>query len=88
MDAVADAMLGELAPAAGYDDDVAMVIYRHELVPLRIESEASADNLAGVRRRLAGWLRAAVFGGIARDITSAIRRCRILHDDGVLRPRL
>src|SRR5581483_4466595 len=44
LDAVADAVLGELAPAAGYDDDVAMVIYRHELVPLRILSEASADK--------------------------------------------
>jgi PAS domain S-box-containing protein len=59
LDAVADAVLGELAPAAGYDDDVAMVIYRHELVPLRIESDATADKLAGIRRRLAGWLRAA-----------------------------
>ena len=29
LDAVADAILRELAPAAGYDDDVAMVIYRH-----------------------------------------------------------
>jgi anti-sigma regulatory factor (Ser/Thr protein kinase) len=72
-DAVADAMLGELAPAAGYDDDVAMVIYRHELVPLRIESEASADNLAGIRRRLAGWLRAAdVPDELAADIVLVI----------------
>ena len=72
-DAVADAMLGELAPATGYDDDVAMVIYRHELVPLRIESEASADNLAGVRRRLAGWLRAAdVPDELAADIVLVI----------------
>ena len=72
-DAVADAMLGELAPADGYDDDVAMVIYRHELVPLRIESEANADNLAGVRRRLAGWLRAAdVPDELAADIVLVI----------------
>ena len=72
-DSVADAMLGELAPAAGYDDDVAMVIYRHELVPLRIESEANADNLAGVRRRLAGWLRAAdVPDELAADIVLVI----------------
>jgi PAS domain S-box-containing protein len=72
-DAVADAMLVELAPAAGYDDDVAMVIYRHELAPLRIESEASADNLADVRRRLAGWLRAAdVPDELAADIVLVI----------------
>ena len=44
LDAVADAMLRELAPAAGYDDDVAMVIYRHQPAPLRIESDAIADN--------------------------------------------
>ena len=60
-------------PAAGYDDDVAMVIYRHELAPLRIESEASADNLAGIRRRLSGWLRAAdVPDELAADIVLVI----------------
>jgi PAS domain S-box-containing protein len=73
LDAVADAILGELAPAAGYDDDVAMVIYRHELVPLRIESEASADSLAGIRRRLTGWLQAAdVPDELAADIVLVI----------------
>ncbi|BBZ41969.1 SpoIIE family protein phosphatase [Mycobacterium conspicuum] len=73
LDAVADAMLGELAPAAGYDDDVAMVIYRHELVPLRIESEASADKLSGIRRRLSRWLRAAdVPDELAADIVLVI----------------
>ncbi len=73
LDAVADAVLGELAPAAGYDDDVAMVIYRHELVPLRIASEASADKLAGIRRRLSGWLRAAdVPDELAADIVLVI----------------
>jgi PAS domain S-box-containing protein len=73
LDAVADAMLGELAPAEGYDDDVAMVIYRHELVPLRIESEAGADKLAGIRRRLSSWLRAAdVPDELAADIVLVI----------------
>jgi PAS domain S-box-containing protein len=59
LDAVADAMLRELAPAAGYDDDVAMVIYRHQQAPLRIESDATADQLASIRHRLSEWLRAA-----------------------------
>jgi anti-sigma regulatory factor (Ser/Thr protein kinase) len=73
LDAVADAVLGELAPAAGYDDDVAMVIYRHELVPLRIETDATADQLAGIRRRLAGWLRAAdVPDELAADIVLVV----------------
>ncbi len=59
LDAVADALLRELAPAAGYDDDVAMVIYRHQQTPLRIESAATAEQLIGIRHRLAEWLRVA-----------------------------
>jgi anti-sigma regulatory factor (Ser/Thr protein kinase) len=59
LDAVADAVLYELAPPAGYDDDVAMVIYRHQSAPLRIESDATADQLAGIRHRLSRWLRGA-----------------------------
>ncbi len=57
--AVADAVLEQLAPAGGYDDDVAMVVYRHRLAPLRIETEATAENLAPIRRALTAWLRAA-----------------------------
>jgi PAS domain S-box-containing protein len=73
LDAVADAVLRELAPAAGYDDDVAMVIYRHELAPLRIESDATADKLASIRRRLTGWLRAAdVPDELAADIVLVV----------------
>ncbi len=59
LDAVADAVLRELSPAAGYDDDVAMVIYRHQQAPLMIETHAIADELASTRHRLADWLRAA-----------------------------
>jgi len=59
VDAVADAVLRELAPEAGYDDDVAMVIYRHQQAPLRIETPATADRLAGIRSRLSEWLKAA-----------------------------
>jgi anti-sigma regulatory factor (Ser/Thr protein kinase) len=73
MDAVAEAMLRELAPAAGYDDDVAMVIYRHQPAPLRIESEATADQLVNLRRRLAAWLRAAdVSNALAADIVLVV----------------
>ncbi len=59
LDDVTEALLRELAPPAGYDDDVAMVIYRHQSAPLRIESPATADQLAGIRHRLGGWLRGA-----------------------------
>lgn len=63
LDTVADEMLRELAPAGGYDDDVAMVIYRHHQTPLRIESDATADQLVRIRHRLADWLRAAHITG-------------------------
>lgn len=59
IDAVADAVLDHLAPAGGYDDDVAMVVYRHPLAPLRIETEATAAHLAPIRRALTSWLRTA-----------------------------
>ncbi|OBJ48255.1 SpoIIE family protein phosphatase [Mycobacterium asiaticum] len=59
VDAVADTVLEQLAPAAGYDDDVAMVVYRHELAPLRIQTHAVPEELAPIRRRLTSWLRAA-----------------------------
>ncbi|MBV9513689.1 MAG: SpoIIE family protein phosphatase, partial [Mycobacteriaceae bacterium] len=58
VDAVAEMMLRELAPASGYDDDVALVVCRPPLVPLRIEEDAVADRLAVVRHRLTAWLRA------------------------------
>ncbi|OBI38627.1 SpoIIE family protein phosphatase [Mycobacterium sp. E2238] len=73
LDSVADTVLSELAPAAGYDDDVAMVIYRHQQSPLRIEAEASAGRLVGIRHRLAEWLRTAdVPGELAADIVLVI----------------
>ena len=50
-----------------------MVIYRHELAPLRIESDAIAEQLADVRRRLASWLRAAdVPDELAADIVLVV----------------
>ncbi|HUH70769.1 MAG TPA: SpoIIE family protein phosphatase [Mycobacterium sp.] len=73
MDAVVDAILRELAPAGGYDDDVAMVIYRHQQAPLRIESGATAEQLANIRHRLAGWLRAAnIPDALAADIVLVV----------------
>lgn len=64
LDTVADVVLRELSPAAGYDDDVAMVIYRHQHTPLRIETGATADQLVLIRHRLADWLHA---GGVTED---------------------
>jgi PAS domain S-box-containing protein len=57
VDAVADALLEELAPAAGYDDDVAIVLYRHRSCGLDLEIEAIPTRLTDVRQHLTAWLR-------------------------------
>ncbi|OMC45902.1 SpoIIE family protein phosphatase [Mycobacterium sp. IS-1264] len=73
LDGVADAVLRELAPASGYDDDVAMVIYRHQPKRFRIESDAAADNLVNIRHRLAVWLQSVgVANGLAADIVLVV----------------
>jgi PAS domain S-box-containing protein len=59
VDTVADAMLDRLAPAGGYDDDVAIVLYRHPGQALVIEIEAIPARLSDVRRQLGDWLRSA-----------------------------
>ncbi len=59
VDAVADAVLSEMAPPTGYDDDIAIVVYRQPYAPLTIEKPAAADQLSDIRHRLAAWLRAA-----------------------------
>jgi PAS domain S-box-containing protein len=56
---IADALLRELAPPEGYDDDVAIVIHRRPPPPLDIEVPATADQLGEVRGQLSEWLRAA-----------------------------
>jgi anti-sigma regulatory factor (Ser/Thr protein kinase) len=63
-EAVADTVLRVLAPPEGYDDDVAIVVYRDVTAPFRIELPANAERLSEVRHRLSAWLRAA---GVADD---------------------
>ena len=53
---IADAVLGELAPPSGYDDDVAIVVYRRPAAPLQIEVTAQPDRLSDIRAQLAVWL--------------------------------
>lgn len=53
---VADAILGKLAPDHGFDDDVAIVLYRHAQPSLVIDDEATAPRLTDIRHRLAAWL--------------------------------
>jgi PAS domain S-box-containing protein len=73
VDVAADAMLGELAPALGYDDDVAIVLYRHPGRALVIEIEAIPARLSDVRRQLGDWLRStSVPDSLAEDIVLVV----------------
>jgi anti-sigma regulatory factor (Ser/Thr protein kinase) len=54
---VADAVLDRLSPNDGYDDDVAIVLYRRAKSELAVESDATAHRLSDIRHRLAAWLR-------------------------------
>ncbi|WP_328400280.1 SpoIIE family protein phosphatase [Nocardia sp. NBC_00403] len=69
---VADAVLSRLRPAAGYDDDVAMVVYRQPPAPLRLDVPANPDQLSAMRRSLKAWLAAAaVPHDLASDLIAA-----------------
>ncbi|WP_290051957.1 SpoIIE family protein phosphatase [Amycolatopsis solani] len=54
-DELADKLMTGLAPAAGYEDDVAVLLYRQP-GPLDIGFPADAGQLAPTRRALRGWL--------------------------------
>lgn len=70
---VADAMLGSQTPPGGFDDDVAIVVYRRPPTALRLELVATPDKLADIRARLADWLRAvSIPGELAADITLVV----------------
>lgn len=56
VDAVADVVVRAMAPADGYDDDVAIVVYRCPPAPLCIETDAALDRLRDLRHRLSAWL--------------------------------
>ncbi|MBF6257346.1 SpoIIE family protein phosphatase [Nocardia farcinica] len=69
---VADAVLRELSPAAGYDDDVAMVVYRQPPAPLHLRVPAEATRLSALRRTLQAWFSAAaVPHDLAADLVAA-----------------
>jgi PAS domain S-box-containing protein len=73
VDTVADLMLDKLAPTLGYDDDVAIVLYRHPGCALVIEIEAIPARLTDVRHRLADWLRSTgVPESLAADIVLVV----------------
>jgi len=73
VDAVADAVLSEMAPPGGYDDDIAIVVYRRPYAPLAIEKVVTADQLTDIRHQLAAWMRvAAIPDDRVADIVLAV----------------
>ncbi|MGW0120826.1 SpoIIE family protein phosphatase [Streptomyces sp. NPDC003327] len=55
LDVLAGDLMTRLAPADGYDDDVALLLCRHP-APLDVTFPAASEQLATVRRALRGWL--------------------------------
>ncbi|GGR42606.1 histidine kinase [Streptomyces cinereoruber] len=55
IDELATDVMSRLAPADGYDDDVALLLYRHP-APLEMSFPAESGQLAPVRKALRGWL--------------------------------
>ncbi|MFD6798000.1 SpoIIE family protein phosphatase [Streptomyces cyaneofuscatus] len=55
VDDLASAVMSRLAPDGGYDDDVALLLYRHP-APLEMSFPAESGQLAPVRKALRGWL--------------------------------
>ncbi|WIX92678.1 SpoIIE family protein phosphatase [Amycolatopsis sp. DG1A-15b] len=75
-----DAELGELAaalmdrlrPAEGYEDDVALLLYRRSVPALDFEFAAHPDHLASTRQWLRAWLEnAALEPDLAQDVLVA-----------------
>jgi PAS domain S-box-containing protein len=58
LDDLADEIMTRLTPSYGYQDDVALMLYRQP-APLEIEFVADAGELAGTRNALRTWLTSA-----------------------------
>nr|WP_242514104.1 SpoIIE family protein phosphatase [Streptomyces leeuwenhoekii] len=55
VDDLATEVMTRLAPVGGYDDDVALLLYRHP-APLEMAFRAESSQLAHVRQTLRSWL--------------------------------
>ena len=55
LDDLADQIMSRLAPSDGYQDDVALLLYRHP-APLQLEFPAHVSQLAPTRAALRTWL--------------------------------
>lgn len=71
LDELADQVMTGLAPSGGYQDDVAVLMYRHP-APLELEFPADASHLAPTRAALRSWLtRVRVEPELAMDVLVA-----------------
>jgi anti-sigma regulatory factor (Ser/Thr protein kinase) len=52
---VADRLMTRMAPAGGYEDDIALLLYRYP-GPLELKFQAATDQLAPARAALRDWL--------------------------------
>ncbi|RLK62006.1 SpoIIE family protein phosphatase [Actinokineospora cianjurensis] len=72
LDLLADQVMTRLAPDGGYDDDVAILLYRHP-APLDLTFPAEAVRLAPARHALRDWLiRFAVPVAVIDDVLVAV----------------
>jgi anti-sigma regulatory factor (Ser/Thr protein kinase) len=72
-DYVADQLMNDLVPAAGFDDDVALLLYRHPPASLQLRSPARPANLAVIRDHLRRWLpAAAIDDNAAQEVLLAV----------------
>jgi len=71
LEELASQLMTGLAPAGGYEDDVALVLYHHP-GPLDVLFSAESEQLASVRTTLRGWLRSCDVGArLAQDVLVA-----------------
>ena len=69
---LAATLMGRLRPADGYEDDVALLLYRRSVPPLDLDFPAHPDNLASTRHWLRAWLgNAALDEDFAQDVLVA-----------------
>jgi serine phosphatase RsbU (regulator of sigma subunit)/anti-sigma regulatory factor (Ser/Thr protein kinase)/transcriptional regulator with GAF, ATPase, and Fis domain len=61
LDDLANQIMSRLAPSGGYQDDVALLLYRHP-APLELNFPADDSHLASTRSALRGWLTRARVG--------------------------
>ncbi|WP_086839155.1 SpoIIE family protein phosphatase, partial [Amycolatopsis kentuckyensis] len=69
---LAAALMDRLRPAGGYEDDVALLLYRRSVPTLEFEFAAHPDHLASTRHWLRAWLdNAALDPDLAQDVLVA-----------------